>query len=62
MATTDRPVSVTPRQLIAVLRSEAAAFAPDKQARNLWANIAARDLLSAGKVHIVSRSTHHRAA
>ena len=62
MATTDRPVSVTPRQLIALLRSEAAAFAPDKQARNLWADIAARDMVSAGKVQLVTRGSHRSAA
>ncbi len=62
MASIQQPVTVTPRRLIAVLRKEAAAFTPNKQARNLWADIAARDMVSAGKVHIVTRASHPRAA
>ena len=62
MASMQHPVTVTPRQLIAVLRKEAAAFTPNKQARNLWADIAARDMVSAGKVHLVTRTSYNRAA
>ncbi len=62
MASMAHPVSVTPRQLIAVLRKEAAAFTPDRRARNLWADIAARDMVSAGKVHLVARTNYNRAA
>ncbi len=62
MASMEHPVTVTPRQLITVLRKEAAAFAPDRQARNLWAHIAARDMVSAGKVYIVTRTSYNRAA
>jgi hypothetical protein len=62
MAATARPVTVTPRRLIAVLRKEAAAFTPDREARNLWADIAARDMLSAGKVRFITHPTPRRAA
>ena len=62
MAATARPVTVTPRRLIAVLRKEAAAFTPDRGARNLWADIAARDMVSAGKVRLTTRPAHLRAA
>lgn len=55
MAAKQRPVLVTPRRLITVLRKEAAAFAPNRQARDLWAGIAARDMLTAGKVRLVSQ-------
>ncbi len=62
MTTTGRSVTVTPRRLIAILRKEAAAFAPSKQARNLWAAIAARDMVSAGKVRLITHPTPRRAA
>lgn len=62
MASIHGPVTVTPRQLITVLRKEAAALTPDRQARNLWADIAARDMVSAGKVHLVTRTSYNRAA
>ena len=62
MAATERPVTVTPRRLIAILRKEAAVFTPDRQARNLWADIAARDMVSAGTVRLITHPTHLRAA
>ncbi len=62
MAPTERSVSVTPRRLIAILRKEAAAFTRNKHARNLWAAIAARDMVSAGKVRLITAPTPRRAA
>lgn len=62
MANNANPVPVTPRQLITVLRKEAAAFTPNRQARNLWADIAARDMVSTGQVHLVPRTSYNRAA
>jgi hypothetical protein len=62
MAPTERPVTVTPRRLIAILRKEAAALTPNKQARNLWATIAARDMVSAGKVRLIAQPAPRRAA
>ena len=62
MTAMEHPVSVTPRQLIAVLRKEAAGLTRSKQTRNLLADIAARDMVSAGKVHLIPRPTYRRAA
>lgn len=61
MAATNGPVPVTARQLIKVLRKEAAAFSPNKGLRNLMAEIAARDLLSNGRVRIVTQGLHRAA-
>jgi len=54
MATKHNPVPVTARQLISTLRKEAAAYSPNKQVRDLMADIAARDLMERGRVRIVS--------
>ena len=54
MATKNNPVPVTARQLIRTLRKEAAAYSPNKQLRNVMADIAARDLMERGRVRIVN--------
>jgi hypothetical protein len=54
MPPTNGPVQVTARQLITVLRKEAAAFSHDRQLRDVLANIAARDMVSAGQVRIIA--------
>jgi hypothetical protein len=61
MAATKGPVQVTARQLIKVLRQEAAAFSPNRQLRNVMAEIAARDMLSRGRVRIVTQALHRAA-
>jgi hypothetical protein len=62
MASRHEPIQVTPRQLISVLRKEAATISPDKQLRNLWADIAARDMVERGKVRIVPGTSLRPAA
>ena len=62
MASKHEAIQVTPRQLISVLRQEAAAISPDRHLRNLWADIAARDMVERGQVRIVSHSFQKRAA
>lgn len=62
MATTKNPVPVTARELIGILREEAAPFTPNKDMRNLMARIAARDMLTAGTVRIVTHPPSRRAA
>jgi len=61
MAATNTPLQVTARQLIAVLRQEAAAFSRNRHLRDALADIAARDMVSAGAVRLVS-SARRRAA
>ena len=61
MATMNAPLQVTARQLITVLRKEAAAFSPDRQLRDVLANIAARDMVSAGRVRIIGNSQQRAA-
>ena len=61
MATMNTPVQITARQLITVLRKEAAAFSPDRQLRDVLANIAARDMVSAGHVRIIGGTRQHAA-
>ncbi len=61
MAAKNGPVQVTARELITVLRQEAAAFSPNKHLRNLMADIAARDMMSNGRVRIVQQGFHRAA-
>ena len=61
MTATKGPVPVTARKLIEVLRREAAASSPNRQLRNVMAEIAARDMLSNGRVRIVTQGLHRAA-
>jgi hypothetical protein len=49
---TKRPVVVGARALLLVLRREAEKFWPDRRTQRLMADIAARDLISRGKVRL----------
>lgn len=49
---TKRPVVVGTRTLLLVLRREAEKFWPDRRTQRLMADIAARDLISRGKVRL----------
>ncbi len=58
MRTPRKPVTVEPRELIRVLRAEAATVCKDRRTRNLVATIAARDLVTAGTVRLRPRAAH----
>jgi hypothetical protein len=53
-----KPVVVEPRELIRVLRAEAASVCTDRRTRDLVAAVAARDLVAAGTVRLRPRAAH----
>jgi len=48
-----RPVVVGVRTLLRILRSEARGVWPDRRTAGLMAEVAARDLISAGRVRLI---------